>query len=773
MYGYISFYLIYVDPVSTPSAGDIFTAYELGAALQQTYSHVKIRYLRRGPAWYAPANLHDVDVLITLLDNYDLTQVLGHYLDSSVPNYFESKTEFSCAKAGGIVTSSAVSSGASAASSSSSSSGSSGSSASSGKSAKESSVPLQLKPTLITIAWPRNWFHRWWTKPWFGNYDLVLTSSHLTKAFYVQLIDTVGVSVSCGNNCPQKAPQFVSPILPAHHRPTVRATSISSNSNSNSKNQSNGNGNGNSPSSKSRHRALLSTTQDVYEDAAETNDEEEDVLGVSQPFEQEAVVERNLHHHHFRHRSLLGANHNHNQTRARQLLNMDAPQAKWQLFSHRLHSLPVHVFPLATSLRYIRPSLSSPSSSSSSSSSDSASSTTPSTAKRSTGAAEPESASSVSEMLSAPTNASLQAKALFGKVDYIFTGSYFRSYRRIMDFDPASLPAGIQGRIVGKNWQMANVSKAWKEISTGFLPYEVVKESYKYVKIVIDDANHVTAPWGSTNSRVFDATASGALVLSNGEIGMREIFGGIFRTHTTTSSSSSSTMTRLPIPIFENAAELTQLLTYYLTHEQERRQLVALMQAHVLEAHTYLKRASQLGEILAAQFALKLNPRKSHKLHHGLGSSSNNGNSNGMATTAATATHGESARSHFIDRRVLRGERQDDVVTTSTTSSLSTSSSTSSSTAAATAIEATTNLVEVDPSMDVEDAEQQARTSERMPQSEQAQERRGRVLLSKPGNLFLFLPSSCLSCVPPWFFFWWWEGCSYLFRFMYVVYMNE
>jgi hypothetical protein len=39
---------------------------------------------------------------------------------------------------------------------------------------------------------------------------------------------------------------------------------------------------------------------------------------------------------------------------------------------------------------------------------------------------------------------------------------------------------------------------------------------YKDAKIVIDDANHVTKPWGSINSRVFDATSAGALVITNG-----------------------------------------------------------------------------------------------------------------------------------------------------------------------------------------------------------------------------------------------------------------
>eukprot|EP01031_Cornospumella_fuschlensis_P034176 gene34176-41370_t len=52
------------DPAKTPSAGDLFTAAELGRALAQQFGNVQVRYLRRGAQWYSAALLRDVDVLV-------------------------------------------------------------------------------------------------------------------------------------------------------------------------------------------------------------------------------------------------------------------------------------------------------------------------------------------------------------------------------------------------------------------------------------------------------------------------------------------------------------------------------------------------------------------------------------------------------------------------------------------------------------------------------------------------------------------------------------
>eukprot|EP01033_Poteriospumella_lacustris_P011777 gene11777-8387_t len=596
---YIVIAIAMSDPVATPSAGDVFTAYELGQALQTVYSHVKIRYLRRGPAWYNPALLHDVDVLITLLDQYDLTQILGYYLDSSVPNYFE-KQAFTCVKS------------------------------------------YQLKPTLITVAWVRNWFHRWLSKPWFGNYDVVLTSSQLSQRFYETIGTTIGFAASCANGCPQKAKTssasvsatsgttasagFVSPTLPEHHRPVKAAA----------------------PSAPAPAAAATVTMAPAVTSTTTTATVTTATPTATAPRRQllRTGAATAAHDHHHRHdnatahrRHLSNANgHGHGNANAN-AANMDAPGAKWQMFTPRVFT-PSLVFPLATSLRYFRPSHSNGNGNDSPTdggAAASAAAAAPAAAGAATGGdGAGGGGGGLSDALSVPTNASLQAAALFRGVDYVFTGSYFGTYRRIMDFDPAVLWPQYQGRIVGQRWDRANVSQGWKQSCTGLLPYEVVTEAYKHVKIVIDDANHVTFPWGSTNSRVFDATAAGALVLSNGEIGMHEIFGGVFRRHfadvvaaeqakakakakgaatatsdTAAAAAQAEALIAERLPIYRNAEDLTRLLRFYLTHDAARVALVREMQAHVLQHHSYVRRAETLGRWLEEQFRLTLHRRHS------------------------------------------------------------------------------------------------------------------------------------------------------------------
>ena len=113
----------------------------------------------------------------------------------------------------------------------------------------------------------------------------------------------------------------------------------------------------------------------------------------------------------------------------------------------------------------------------------------------------------------------------------------------------------------------------------GFANYAMMPKIYANTKIVVDDANRVTKPFGSVNSRVFDALASGVLVLTNGALG------------------ADLTFNRL-MPTYSNAKEFSELLSYYLTHEEERKALVDKLQKEVLSKHTYDNRVDELLEIL-------------------------------------------------------------------------------------------------------------------------------------------------------------------------------
>jgi hypothetical protein len=162
-----SFLCLCADPAKHPTAGDIFTADELATALLKTYSSVlEVRFLRKGRGqgpgqnqWYKAEALADVDVLIALLDDYDVTLAISAADRQSSSNEYN-KMEY-----------------------------------------------RGIKPGLVTIAWMRNWFERWLTRPWLGNFDLLLTSSDLATAFFADISAKVGFPTACSQACPMVSDQ--------------------------------------------------------------------------------------------------------------------------------------------------------------------------------------------------------------------------------------------------------------------------------------------------------------------------------------------------------------------------------------------------------------------------------------------------------------------------------------------------------------------------------------------------------------------------------------
>jgi GT2 family glycosyltransferase/spore maturation protein CgeB len=181
-------------------------------------------------------------------------------------------------------------------------------------------------------------------------------------------------------------------------------------------------------------------------------------------------------------------------------------------------------------------------------------------------------------LLSIGTNPERFNKGKFDKglaCDYCFTGSYWNDPREIIDMlFPAKLP--YEFGLYGENW---NKIEKLRDYHKGFIKYETIPNLYKSTKIVIDDANRVTKPYGSVNSRVFDAIASGALVLTNGYLGSQETFNG-------------------QLPTYSNSEELEQLLLYYLSDEDKREKKINELKDIVLKNHTYDHRAKEFKNIL-------------------------------------------------------------------------------------------------------------------------------------------------------------------------------
>jgi len=155
--------------------------------------------------------------------------------------------------------------------------------------------------------------------------------------------------------------------------------------------------------------------------------------------------------------------------------------------------------------------------------------------------------------------------------DYCFTGSYWNYPREIIDMlEPEEIPYTF--KLFGKNWDKID---KFKKYNQGFINYSKLPEIYKSTKIVIDDANCATKKYGAVNSRVFDALACGALIITNGEIGAKETFNG-------------------KLPVFRSKKELSYLIGYYLSNDNERSAKIKELQKFVLDNHTYINRAKTL-----------------------------------------------------------------------------------------------------------------------------------------------------------------------------------
>lgn len=182
--------------------------------------------------------------------------------------------------------------------------------------------------------------------------------------------------------------------------------------------------------------------------------------------------------------------------------------------------------------------------------------------------------------------------------DYVFSGSYWNVDRAVASWlDPTAV--SLRGAVVGDGWEHVD---GWREVWRGFAPYRELPALYQRTKIVLDDANHVTAPWGSVNNRVFDGLACGALVLTNGTVGAQEAFDGL-------------------LPTYDSPEELRSSLQRYAEDDGARDALVEELRSRVLAEHTYERRAEQLFEILDAhcarslRFAIKVPAPRKEEVH--------------------------------------------------------------------------------------------------------------------------------------------------------------
>jgi len=161
--------------------------------------------------------------------------------------------------------------------------------------------------------------------------------------------------------------------------------------------------------------------------------------------------------------------------------------------------------------------------------------------------------------------------------DVLFVGSYWGQHRAVVDALPALAASGASVHVYVRGWEQV---PSFAAIHRGFLDYDQIPAAYASADIVVDDAASSTLPYGSVNSRVFDALATGAVVVSNGVLGVEELFGPSF-------------------PTWTSAADLVDLVGRLRADPDRTAALAARDRSVVLERHTYRHRAAQVRDALA------------------------------------------------------------------------------------------------------------------------------------------------------------------------------
>jgi GT2 family glycosyltransferase/spore maturation protein CgeB/polysaccharide pyruvyl transferase WcaK-like protein len=172
--------------------------------------------------------------------------------------------------------------------------------------------------------------------------------------------------------------------------------------------------------------------------------------------------------------------------------------------------------------------------------------------------------------------------------DYVFTGNFWGELRGAVDTFEA-VAEDERFLVFGKGWE--NVPEA-APYARGQAHYDQLPGIYSSAKLVVDDTASPTLPYGAVNSRVFDALATGTLVVTNCEAGVRELFDEDF-------------------PTYSSPQELREILDRLLKNEGLREELAGRYQKAVLRDHTYGRRAEQLAGLLrrradALSFCIKI-----------------------------------------------------------------------------------------------------------------------------------------------------------------------
>lgn len=157
------------------------------------------------------------------------------------------------------------------------------------------------------------------------------------------------------------------------------------------------------------------------------------------------------------------------------------------------------------------------------------------------------------------------------ETDILFVGSNWHDRTSLR----YAIESGYYVAVYGYNWE-------------GIVPYEMYRGNYienkdlnRYyssAKIVLNDHRPDMKNFGFINNRIYDATAAGAMVISDYMPEIQQVYGD-------------------SVPMYKNKEELKALLDYYLSHEDEREAKAMRAREITLNRFTNTVVAKQLLEV--------------------------------------------------------------------------------------------------------------------------------------------------------------------------------
>lgn len=130
------------------------------------------------------------------------------------------------------------------------------------------------------------------------------------------------------------------------------------------------------------------------------------------------------------------------------------------------------------------------------------------------------------------------------QTDILFVGSNWHDRTSLR----YALEEGFEVDVYGYNWGGIVPDYLYK---APYIKNEELNRYYASAKIVLNDHRPDMKEKGFVNNRIYDATASGALVISDYMKEIEEVYGD-------------------SIPMYKTREELKEKLAYYLSHEEER-----------------------------------------------------------------------------------------------------------------------------------------------------------------------------------------------------------